>query len=442
LSNEKSVLLYARTTSVATQTDIRYIELPGMNNMKAGENMEDHALTRRRFFQMAAALTTIGVPSLTTIALGQNGHVNLPFTRGERELATFPEKAPLILLRTRPPLLETPFQVFDEGVFTPNDKFYVRWHEQGIPTSVDTSQFRLKIVGQVQKPVTLTLDDLVRRFSPIEYAAVNQCSGNSRGFMQPRVPGGQWGNGAMGNAVWTGVPVKTLLAAAGIKPDAIQVRFHGLDNGNPRFMKSLMIHHAMDGEVMVAYAMNHAATPVLNGYPVRLVVPGWYSTYWVKALDHIEVLNHADENFWMATAYRIPDTPHADMKPGQKGVRMIPINRMVPRSFFTNLRDGDRVPAGKIVRVRGIAFGGDSALKQVLFSTDGGEQWQPAELGKDYGKYSFRRWNASFNPTGRREHTLAVKAVNVEGASQAVEPIWNPGGYMRSAIEQIKIYAA
>jgi DMSO/TMAO reductase YedYZ molybdopterin-dependent catalytic subunit len=205
-------------------------------------------------------------------------------------------------------------------------------------------------------------------------------------------------------------------------------------------MKTLNIDHAMDGEVMVAYAMNHAAMPVLNGYPVRLVFPGWYSTYWVKALEHIEILNYPGENFWMATAYRIPDTPHASMKPGQKGVRMIPINRMVPRSFFTNLRDGDRVAAGKTVPVRGIAFGGDSALKQVLFSTDRGKQWQPAELRKDYGKYSFRRWNATFNLTGRREHTLAVKAVNVEGASQPMEPIWNPGGYMRSVIERIKIH--
>ena len=173
---------------------------------------------------------------------------------------------------------------------------------------------------------------------------MNQCSGNSRGFFQPRVAGGEWGNGAMGNARWTGVRLKDVLDRAGVKAGAVQVRFNGMDEpvvaDGPDFMKSLAVDHARDGEVMIAYAMNGQQLPLLNGFPLRLVVPGWYATYWVKMLNDIEVLDSPDTNFWMKTAYTIPDTPRADMKPGQTDVKMVPINRMNPRSFITNHQGG------------------------------------------------------------------------------------------------------
>src|SRR6202008_1815835 len=194
----------------------------------------------------------------------------------------------------------------------------------------------------------------------VELAAVNQCSGNSRGYFQPRVSGAQWSHGAMGNARWTGVSLKTVLDRAGVKVGAVQVRFSGLDEAvlpdAPKLMKSLDGDHARNGEVMLAYAMNGEQLPLLNGFPLRLIVPGWYSTYWVKMLNDIEVLNQPDTNFWMKTAYTIPDTPHADMKPGEAGIKMVPINRMVPRSFITNLKAGAHVPAGRPMSLRGIAF--------------------------------------------------------------------------------------
>ena len=220
--------------------------------------------------------------------------VELPFVNGRRELVTnFPQKGAMLLQRTRPPLLETPFDVFGHGVFTPNDRFYVRWHLANIPTTIDPATFRLDIRGHVRQPISLTLDELVDKFEPYEIAAVNQCSGNSRGFFEPRVPGGEWANGAMGNALWKGVRLKDVLDRAGVKAGALQVRFNGLDTGvvpqTPDFMKSLAIDHARDGEVMIAYAMNGEPLPLLNGFPVRLVVPGWYATYWVKMLNDVEV---------------------------------------------------------------------------------------------------------------------------------------------------------
>jgi DMSO/TMAO reductase YedYZ molybdopterin-dependent catalytic subunit len=125
--------------------------------------------------------------------------IELPFANGQRELVShFPQKGPMILQRTRPPLLETPFEVFAQGVFTPNERFYVRWHLPNIPTAVDPAEFRLKARGRVRQPVSLTLEELVRDLPSFEIAAVNQCSRNSRGFFGPRVTGGQWDNGAMG----------------------------------------------------------------------------------------------------------------------------------------------------------------------------------------------------------------------------------------------------
>jgi DMSO/TMAO reductase YedYZ molybdopterin-dependent catalytic subunit len=202
----------------------------------------------------------------------------LPGGPGRRPITTsFPEKGAMILQRTRPPLLETPFEVFDQSLFTPNDRFFVRWHWAGIPTEIKVDSFRLAVRGHLNNALSLSLDDLLA-FPQVELAAVNECSGNSRGYFLPRVAGGEWSNGAMGNARWTGVRLKDVLDRAGIKPGSIQVRFRGLDEpvvaDAPPFMKSLGIDHARDGEVMLAYAMNGEQLPLLNGFPLRLIVPG------------------------------------------------------------------------------------------------------------------------------------------------------------------------
>jgi DMSO/TMAO reductase YedYZ molybdopterin-dependent catalytic subunit len=330
-------------------------------------------------------------------------------------------------------------------VFTPNDRFYVRWHLANIPTTVDPVAFRLTVRGHVRHTISLTLGDLVGDFEPFEIAAVNQCSGNSRGFFKPRVPGGEWANGAMGNALWKGVRLKDVLDFAGVKVGALQVRFNGLDTGvipqTPDFMKSLDINHARDGEVMIAYAMNGEPLPLLNGFPVWLVVPGWYATYWVKMLNDIEVLNAPDDNFWTSKAYLIPDTPFADVVPGQQGVKMIPINRMLPRAFFTNVKDGAVLKVGQTTIVRGIAFGGDAGLAKVFFTSDAGAHWQEAQLGPDHGKYSFRQWEVSLRPSCRGPYMLMIKALNTSGSAQPDRANWNGVGFMRNVIESVSVQA-
>jgi len=304
--------------------------------------------TRRSFLGQAAAGSLAIVSGSAWVSSARaEARVDLPLPQGPKArviTTSFPQKAAMILQRTRPPLLETPVEVFDRGVFTPNDSFFVRWHWAVIPTEVDVNTFRLSVRGHVERELSMTLKEIVDGLPRVELAAVNQCSGNSRGYTEPPVAGAQWSNGAMGNAKWMGVRLKDVLDRAGVKRGAQWVRFAGLDEpvveGAPKLMKSLEVGHARDGEVMIAYAMNGEQLPLLNGFPLRLIVPGWYSTYWVKMLNSIEVLDGPDDNYWMKTAYLIPDTPGATMKPGQTDVKMVPINKMVPRSFVTNLKAG------------------------------------------------------------------------------------------------------
>jgi hypothetical protein len=281
--------------------------------------------------------------------------------------------------------------------------------------------------------------------TPVELVAVNQCSGNSRGFSTPRVNGGQLGNGAMGNARWTGVPLRAVLEKAGVRAGAKQVTFNGLDapplRNGPDFIKALDIDHALDGEVMLAWSMNGADLPMLNGYPLRLVVPGRYGTYWVKHLSEIEVIDKTFDGFWMASAYRVPTNDCACVPPGTTPGMTTPIGRFNVRSFITSLQDGATVNAGRETLVRGIAFDGGYGINSVAFSADDGRTWQEARLGKDMGRYAFRPWTAVLRAPQRGELKLRVRATNAVGQTQPMEARWNPPGYMRNVVETTRVNA-
>jgi sulfite dehydrogenase (cytochrome) subunit A len=398
-------------------------------------------LDRRDLMRRAglAALVT-GLGSRGALALDT---VTLPFDNGERPLVRYPQKRPMIGLTSRPPQLETPFAIFNDGPLTPNNAFFVRYHLAGLPYDLDPDKFTLEIKGKVDKPLRLSLKD-IRKLKPIELVAVNQCSGNSRGFFNPRVAGGQLGNGAMGCARWHGVPLKTVLDMAGVQAGAKQVTFNGMDGPvmetTPDFVKALDIDHARDGEVMLAWGMNGEDLPFLNGFPLRLVVPGYYGTYWVKHLNEITVIDNVFDGFWMKSAYRIPDTPNNAVEPGTAPKATIPINRFTVRSFMTSIADGARLKAG-LTTLRGIAFDGGKGIKEVVVSTDGGKIWTPAKLGKDLGKYAFREWKLKVTlPPGPSE--LKVRATNNAGDTQPMDPLWNPAGYLRNVVETVRVTAA
>ncbi|WP_316232149.1 molybdopterin-dependent oxidoreductase [Bradyrhizobium sp. SZCCHNR1051] len=387
---------------------------------------------------MAALLGSFG----TTRALAEET-VTLPFANGERPLVKYPQKRPMIGLTSRPPQLETPFGVFNDGVITPNNAFFVRYHLAGLPYDLDPDKFTLAIRGKVDKPLKLSLKD-IRKMKATEIVAVNQCSGNSRGFFEPRVAGGQLGNGAMGNARWRGVPLKTVLDMAGVQAGARQVTFGGMDgpviDKTPDFVKALDLDHAMDGEVMLAYGMNGEDLPFLNGFPLRLIVPGYYGTYWVKHLNEITVIDNVFDGFWMKSAYRIPDTPNNAVEPGTTPKATIPINRFTVRSFITSLADGAKLKAGRAM-LRGLAFDGGTGIKQVAVSTDGGKTWTDAKLGKDLGKYSFREWKLPVK-LAAGSHDLKVRATSNSGETQPETLRWNPAGYLRNVVETVRVTAA
>lgn len=353
-------------------------------------------------------------------------------------LPRFPQKREMIVQRVHPPLLETPFAVFDRSLLTPNDRHFVRWHWD-FPTSIDVSRYRVAVYGAVQSPLTLSLNQVLNAGPQIEITAINQCAGNGRGLFEPRVAGAQWANGAMANAQWRGVRLRDVLEKAGVRANAKFVRFKGLDKppveGAPHYIKSIPIDVARADDTIIAFAMNGTALPLLNGFPLRIVVPGWFSTYWVKMLSDIEVLTSEDQNFWMAKAYRMPTVP---VKPGDTGVPTRPISKMGPRAWITSHGDGARVPK----TVSGIAMGGDTGVAKVeLIVKDGDGHVIAAQLGPEEGKYGFRRWSATL-PEIYADARIGPRCTNSNGVTQPLTQSWNPSGYARDGVEFITVKIA
>jgi DMSO/TMAO reductase YedYZ molybdopterin-dependent catalytic subunit len=300
------------------------------------------------------------------------------------------------------------------------------------------------VSGNVNRPLALSFDELQHKFEPVSLIALNQCSGNSRSLFEPRVPGGQWRNGAMSNAKWTGVRLKDILNRAAVRSKTVEVSFRGLDNpslaATPAFEKSLSIDVASNPDVLVAYAMNEKPLPMLNGFPARLVVPGWYATYWVKSLSRITVLDSALHNFWMDKAYRIPNNRQAQETPAQQATDTVPINKMAVHSIFVAPEPGETVKSGQSVELQGLATDGGDGVQRVEISTDGGAGWQEAKLDSELGRYSWRRWRFTWTPPKKARYRLLVRATSKSGETQAREQ-WNHSGYQRNVIEHLDVEA-
>ena len=404
-------------------------------------------IDRRRF------IAGLSVPALASLSSTVSAASSIwqPSELPEGAAATLdslPGKVPLIKRTYRPPNFETPIEYLRDPI-TRNDAFFVRYHLSGIPQKIDAKAWRLKVGGDgAGRAAQFDLAGLRKEFERVEIVAVCQCSGNRRGMFQPHVQGVEWGVGAMGNARWTGIRLRDLLNRVGVNKDTVEIAFDGADgpamDTTPDFVKSIPVDRALDENTLIAFEMNGQPIPHWNGFPARLIVPGWTGTYWMKHLTSVEVRTKPLSNFWMATAYRIPAGKFkgvAGFKTQETQANQ-PITDMVVNSLVTSIRDGQRVSRGQVVDVSGIAWDGGYGIRDVEVSTDGGRSWFLAELGRDLGKFSFRGFRHMFRPTEAGEAVVMVRAFNQRGDTQVTELIANPAGYHHNVVQRIKLEVA
>jgi DMSO/TMAO reductase YedYZ molybdopterin-dependent catalytic subunit len=392
---------------------------------------------KRRTF-LKGALAGAGVATIGPDAFAA-GH---PVDNRKVSEVTFPQKRPMITYSDRPPLLESPRFVFAQPV-TPNDYFFVRWHMPDIPTHIDLDTFRIKVNGLVEKELAISVDDLKHDYEQVELYAVMQCGGNSRSAFKPTTGGIQWGSGAMGCARWKGVRLRDILNRAGLKKDAHWIGFNGSETAayykTPNFVRELNIDEIND-HVIVAYEMNGEDLPYLNGFPVRLIVPGWYSDNWVKMLSNLTVTSDYQHLFFMDKAYRVPDNACGCQKPGEK-VKTTPIEKMNVKSLIGYPTNDEKVYHNSYVTIRGVAFDYGAGIKAVQLSFDGGKTWVDATLGDDLGRYAFRAFTYNFKPKKYGKQTIMSKAINRDGKEQpfAKDIGWNAGGYKFNGIDVVTV---
>jgi sulfite dehydrogenase (cytochrome) subunit A len=367
---------------------------------------------------------------------GETTRLPMELPDGTRQVARFanlPDKRRLWQLVDRPPNYETPVDAFTNGV-TPNDRFFVRYHLAGVPSAVDMDDWTLSITGDaIDHPIRLKMTDLLDLPSN-QVLAVCQCAGNRRGLSLPHVPGVQWGDGAMGCAVWRGPALRDILKACGVKPEALEVRLGGADKPvmdvTPPFRKSIPMEKAMDSDTIVAISMNNAPLPLLNGYPARLVVPGWVGTYWMKHLTTIEVSTTPLMNFWMKNAYRVP----AGMFPvdhpfkSQATEITVPITEMVVNSLIADPLEGNELDRSGFT-ISGVAWDRGAGINRVEISLDAGQTWRDALLDRPLGPYAYRRFSLQTDLIGPGTYKLMSRATSHTGEKQVDRLKINPAGY-------------
>ena len=412
----------------------KYERIPGNN-------------TRRRLLAGAGAMAALGATRAFAGQVGSSGILGLAElpdgTLAEQMLYALPGKVPLIKKTYRPPNFETPVEYLRTAI-TRNDAFFVRYHLAGIP-EVKEKDWVLTVGGEsAARELKFTMAQLRKEFKPVEITAICLCSGNRRGLFEPHVAGVEWGVGAMGNAVWGGVRLKDVLEKAGVKSGAIEVVMDGADHApldkTPDFVKSIPVDVALNENTIIAFSMNGKPLPHWNGFPARLIVPGWTGTYWTKHLQSVKIVSKPEGNFWMSTAYRLPrgkfKTPTFK---SQLGTPNEPITTMVVNSLITSLKNGQQFHRGKPIEVSGLAWDGGSGIERVEVSSDLGASWQQAKLGKDLGRFSFREFVLSVPTPETGSKVVMARATSRAGETQVQELIHNPAGYHHNVIQRLYV---
>lgn len=342
-------------------------------------------------------------------------------------------RAGLVGLSQEPLNCEAPPALLD-GDLTPASRFFRRNHFP-VP-EIDANAWRLEITGLVRRPQSLGMDELMR-FGTVSMVAVLECAGNGRNLYKPAVNGGQWGLGAVGNALWIGVRLADVLAAADIQRGAVEVVFQGADRGtvggSPEtiaFERSLSVADARYSGALLAFAMNDEPLPVRHGYPLRLIVPGKYAVASVKWLTSITVTDKPFKGFFQAGHYMF------EWPRGGTVVRQ-PVAEPAVRALITAPATGEQLPLGTFM-IRGIAWSGAAPVTRVMVSLADGD-WQPARLVGKPGPHSWRRWELPVPSAGPGELTIRARATDGAGRTQPVQPEWNRLGYGGNFIHKISV---
>ena len=341
-----------------------------------------------------------------------------------------------MVVRESPLNAETPLD-FLEDFITPTPLFYLRNHFPVPDTRADS--WHLVVDGEVERPLTLSYSELVS-LPEQDLTVTIECAGNGRSSFSPNAEGEQWSYGAVGTAVWTGTPLRTILEMTGIKPSAVEVLGVGADCGllpdgkrRAAFERSLPVETAMHPDTSVAWAMNGKPLTAAHGYPLRLIVPGWYGMASVKSLARISVLAEPFDGFYQRERYVIGQEGRA---PGSGGPRTTPVTRMEPRALITSPVDGSRLEH-RPVTISGFAWSGSAPIERVELSLDGGTSWELTRLAGPNHRYAWRGWEYVWDPTSSGSYQVVVRATDAKGNVQPAEASWNKLGYKNNSLHRI-----
>ena len=346
-------------------------------------------------------------------------------------------EAGLVVHRAHPLNCETSVPALIGSVVMPSAHFYVRNHFH-IP-NLDATAFRLKVGGLTDRPLNLSLADL-RQMPSRSVVVTLECAGNGRSAFTPPTDGEKWNVGAVSTAEWTGVPLVEVLDRAGIRSGARAVVFRGADGGTLdgqvapiRFERSLELDQARDGEVLLTYAMNGEPLPLQHGYPLRLIVPGWYAVASVKWLTEIELIDRPFDGHYQADKY------HFEWQRDGSLVRE-PVTLQRVRALITEPVHDQEVRSGDLV-IRGVAWSGAAPIARVEVSVDG-NTWQDARLLGERKRFSWQWWELVTRVTGPRHLVLSARATDLAGRTQPEQAEWNRLGYGNNAIQEVPIRVA
>ena len=320
---------------------------------------------------------------------------------------------------------------------TPIGLHYLLTHYD-IP-DVEIVSWTLEVDGLVERPLSLSLDELRAR-PVVETAVTMECAGNGRAHVEPHVVSQPWLLEAVGTAQWRGTPVAELLEEAGVRENAVEVLFTGLDRGveggeEQAYARSLPLAEVLAGDAILAYEVNGTPLPPQHGYPLRLVVPGWYGMTSVKWLSRITLLDEPFGGYHMRHSYRLRQE---EEEPGEPITRIAPRSLMVPPGIPDFLSRERIVEAGPC-EIHGRAWSGEAGIEGVDVSTDGGASWAPAELGDAaLGRWAWRSWRFSWDAEAG-EFELCCRARDAAGTEQPLEAPWNLGGYMNNAVQRVAV---